>query len=99
MVDDLYGDRYSRLTFLIYLNDDFEGGHTTFFIPNAEQDGVLDGFGVKPCKGSILYFPHGDAVGSLAHEGSAVTAGAKYVIRTDVAYMLPPPKKDPRREK
>lgn len=37
LVDDLYGDRYSRLTFLIYLNDDFEGGHTTFFIPNTQQ--------------------------------------------------------------
>jgi len=31
-------------------------------------------------------FPHGDAAGALLHEGSAVTAGAKYVVRTDVLY-------------
>lgn len=32
-------------------------------------------------------------MGSLAHEGTSVTQGVKYVIRTDVLYMLP--KKEP----
>jgi hypothetical protein len=31
---DLYGDRWSRFTFLIYLNDDFDGGATTFYTPS-----------------------------------------------------------------
>ena len=36
-----------------------------------------------------MVFPHGDSAGSLVHEGSAVTQGVKYVIRTDVLYFLP----------
>lgn len=36
-----------------------------------------------------MCFPHGDAIGSLAHEGTSVSHGVKYVIRTDVLYMLP----------
>jgi hypothetical protein len=33
-----------------------------------------------------LVFPHGDTAGSLVHEGSAVTRGIKYVVRSDVLY-------------
>jgi hypothetical protein len=33
------GDRWSRLTFLVYLNDDFEGGATTYYTANEEQVG------------------------------------------------------------
>lgn len=90
---DAYGDRMSRLTFLIYLNDDAEGGATTFFLPSHEV-GFMDSFGVTPRKGCILVFPHGEVAGSLLHEGSPVLSGAKYVIRTDVLYMksdLPAP--------
>ena len=29
--DDYWGDRHSQLTFLIYLNEDFAGGQTTFY--------------------------------------------------------------------
>lgn len=36
-VEDFYKDRYSRLTFLIYLNDDFDGGYTTFFTPRPNE--------------------------------------------------------------
>jgi hypothetical protein len=31
------GDRWSRLTFLVYLNDDFEGGATTYYTANEQQ--------------------------------------------------------------
>ena len=159
LVEDIFGDRRSRLTFLVYLNDDFEGGHTTFFLPEqgtsstfsetidagsmnrlgtsstrtgekekadtrgavaagdasshgspvagARADAVdtedstgtginyWDGtarifaYGVQPRLGSVLVFPHGDAVNSLVHEGSAVLSGAKYIIRSDVLYMNP----------
>lgn len=100
--DDVFGDRHSRLTFLVYLNDDFEGGGTTFFQPRMsppeeaqgeapDSDGckyrvLVDAWGVRPQQGSVLCFPHGDFVESLVHEGSAVTRGVKYVIRTDVLY-------------
>ncbi|KAJ7770285.1 hypothetical protein DFH07DRAFT_735466 [Mycena maculata] len=78
---------YSRLTFLIYLNDDFDGGCTTFFLPSAEH-GVLEARPVKPRTGTVCVFPHGAARGSLLHEGSGVTQGAKYVIRTEVLYEV-----------
>ncbi|KAK7023145.1 hypothetical protein R3P38DRAFT_1098074 [Favolaschia claudopus] len=78
---------YSRLTFLIYLNDDFDGGCTTFFLPSAEH-GILEARPVKPRTGTVCVFPHGAAQGSLLHEGSGVTEGAKYVIRTEVLYEV-----------
>ncbi|KAJ7312922.1 hypothetical protein DFH08DRAFT_791180 [Mycena albidolilacea] len=78
---------YSRLTFLIYLNDGFDGGCTTFFLPSAEH-GILEARPVKPRTGTVCVFPHGAARGSLLHEGSGVTEGVKYVIRTEVLYEV-----------
>jgi hypothetical protein len=34
---DAFGDRWSRFTFLLYLNEDFSGGCTTFYTPAAEE--------------------------------------------------------------
>ncbi|KAJ9529515.1 hypothetical protein QJQ45_013868, partial [Haematococcus lacustris] len=75
--------------FLVYLNHGFQGGATTFFTPAPDDPSALDAWAVAPLTGNVLCFPHGDTAGSLVHEGSAVTAGVKYVIRTDVLYMLP----------
>ena len=69
----------SYLTFLIYLNDDFEGGETRFYLPQGVARGVV------PRTGSVTVFPQGNTA-SLIHEGSQVTRGTKYVIRTDVLY-------------
>lgn len=60
----------SLLTFIIYLNDGYEGGDTAF-----ENCSV---FGKE---GECLIFPH-----HLRHRGSLVTKDIKYVIRTDVMY-------------
>ncbi len=80
------GARQSSLfTFLIYLNDDFRGGETTFFIPSVKE-GVINAYPVRPVMGSVAVFPHGEAQGALLHEGTGVVEGAKYVIRTDVEY-------------
>lgn len=86
-VDDVHGGRaVSRLTFLMYLNDGFEGGGTTFFTPGAAE-GDVEARGVCPRAGNVLVFPHGEAQGALVHEGSAVEAGGcKYVIRSDVLF-------------
>ena len=86
---DAYGDRWSRLTFLLYLNDGFDGGCTTFFSPTTTI-GTLQARGVVPRAGTVLCFPHGDTAGSLVHEGSEVTTGTKYIIRTDVLYTRVP---------
>ncbi|MFZ4931693.1 2OG-Fe(II) oxygenase [Chryseobacterium sp. Mn2064] len=63
----------SFYTFLIYLNDDFEGGETEF--ENL--------FTVAPKKGTALVFYH-----PLRHEGKTLISGLKYVLRTDVMYSL-----------
>ena len=84
MVNDVTeGEVKSRLTFLMYLNDDFEGGETTFFLP--KKDGGLGGWKVQPKIGSVLVFPQGNEA-SLLHEGTKVTNGTKWVVRTDVLY-------------
>ena len=75
----------SLYTFLLYLNDDFEAGETTFFMPSV-NDEVMNAYPVKPVTGAAAIFPHGEGKGALLHEGSGVTTGAKYIIRTDVLY-------------
>jgi predicted 2-oxoglutarate/Fe(II)-dependent dioxygenase YbiX len=68
------GER-SHFTFMVYLNEGFEGGETVFqrFL------------GVKPERGTALVFFH-----KQLHEGAAVRRGRKYVMRTDVMYRPPP---------
>lgn len=79
----------SLFTFLIYLNDEFEAGETTFFLPSG-REGSMNAYPIKPIQGSVAMFPHGETEGSLLHEGTGVqqdsTPSAKYVIRTDVLY-------------
>lgn len=79
----------SMYTFLVYLNDEFEGGETTFFLPGA-REGTLNAYPVRPVMGSVAVFPHGEANGTLLHEGTGVRKGAKYIIRTDVEYTVDP---------
>ena len=57
-VFDAFGDRWSKLTFLIYLNEDFEGGSTVFYTPASTSEGVLEARGVAPRVGNVLVFPH-----------------------------------------
>lgn len=60
----------SRLTFLVYLNDDFCGGETDF-----------REFKIAPQTGSALLFQH-----DTWHAGAEVVQGVKYVLRSDVLY-------------
>lgn len=62
----------SELTLMVYLNDGFTGGRTTFL----DYEVAL-----APPPGAALLFQH-----RLLHEGSVVTAGIKYVLRSDVMY-------------
>ncbi|KAG6125116.1 hypothetical protein E4U12_007578 [Claviceps purpurea] len=79
----------SLFTFLLYLNDDFEGGETTFYMP-AIREGTLNAYPVRPVMGAVAVFPHGESKGALLHEGTSVRRGAKYIIRTDVEYDIEP---------
>ncbi|MBG9377696.1 2OG-Fe(II) oxygenase [Panacibacter sp. DH6] len=62
----------SYFTFMIYLNNDYEGGETTF-----------NSLTIQPIQGSALIFLH-----DLEHEGSSVRRGIKYVLRTDIMFRL-----------
>jgi prolyl 4-hydroxylase len=62
----------SYLTYMVYLNDDFEGGATGFLDPARE---------ITPKTGTALFFQH-----PLRHEGREVTRGVKYALRSDVMY-------------
>jgi len=87
----------SRLTVLMYLNDDFVGGETNFYGPRAQYGDDLNKIAsVRPATGSCLLFPQG--VGEEAveyarehwplHEGSPVRSGRpKYVIRSDALFV------------
>ncbi|WP_165672757.1 prolyl hydroxylase family protein [Metapseudomonas otitidis] len=61
----------SQLTLLIYLNDNYQGGATQ----------LRDEADIRPEAGMALVFPH-----RVMHQGSPITAGVKYVLRTDVMY-------------
>jgi hypothetical protein len=67
------GDRI--VTFLLYLNDDFDGGDLDF--PKAD-------FRAKGAKGEAVYFAHVDMNGRQdplsLHAGLKVTRGEKYVL-------------------
>ena len=88
--DAFAGAQRSRLTFLIYLSDGCEGGHTTFYVPRRDASGrvvAIDRRHVKPHAGCVLCFPHGDDRKSALHEGGAVLSGqTKYVARTDCLF-------------
>ncbi len=64
----------SRLTFLVYLNDGFEGGETEF------EDALI-----TPQKGTALLFSH-----AVRHQGAPVKHGVKYALRSDVMFRLQP---------
>ena len=64
------GGKRSRLTLLVYLNDNFSGGETDF------KD-----FKIKPVQGDALVFVH-----DTWHEGCVIDTGIKYVLRSDIFY-------------
>ncbi|QDU97329.1 hypothetical protein Pla8534_51750 [Lignipirellula cremea] len=72
----------SKLSYLIYLNEDCVGGSTRFR-DYRDADGAREKveFIVSPVTGTALLFRH-----ERWHEGAPVTEGAKYVLRTDVFY-------------
>lgn len=60
----------SFYTFMIYLNDNFEGGETAF-----------TDFKVAPQTGDGMFFSQ-----ELEHAGLPIISGVKYILRTDVMY-------------
>jgi prolyl 4-hydroxylase len=63
----------SFYTMIVYLNEGFAGGQTTFLV---EPEVVI-----QPRTGMALLFQH-----PIVHEGTLVTRGVKYVVRSDLMY-------------
>ncbi|MEM6691956.1 MAG: 2OG-Fe(II) oxygenase [Planctomycetota bacterium] len=80
-VTNKYG-HVSKLSYLIYLNSDFDGGATTFrdYYGEGESRRIFE-HAVVPEAGLALLFRH-----ERWHEGSALAAGRKYVLRSDIFY-------------
>ncbi len=72
----------SKLSYLIYLNSDFTGGATTFrdYVGSGESRRKIEHV-ITPETGSALLFRH-----ERWHEGTGLTSGRKYVLRSDVFY-------------
>ena len=68
------GREGSQVTVLFYLNDGFAGGETRLIDYEVT---------IAPRRGSVLFFEH-----AMLHEGCAVTAGTKYVLRSDAMYWF-----------
>ena len=66
--------RMSYATLNIFLNDDFQGGQTTFY----EKDKNTIKFVCKPKTGSGSFF-----YSQQFHEGNKIISGNKYLLRTD----------------
>jgi hypothetical protein len=69
-----FGDEGTKslLTYMVYLNEGFEGGETDF--PEQQQT-------IVPKTGTALLFQH-----MLLHAGRRVASGSKLVLRSDVLY-------------
>lgn len=65
---------FSKYTVLVYLNDNFTGGHTTFF-----SDDFQKLFSVAPKRGRILCFDI-----DMFHKGDEVHTGSKLWVGTEV---------------
>ncbi len=94
LVTNAFPDRFSRMTFLIFLNEDFEGGATRF-LTNADSPGLPAKRGdrvsivdIRTPAGGVLCFPHGFHPLHCLHSSEPITRGRKYIIRSDLLYPL-----------
>lgn len=86
--DGYSNDKYrnkSQLTFLLYLNENVEGGATRFFAhddlkfsPPIDDKDIYD---INPKTGSIVIFDH-----NILHCGMPVIKGYKYCLRFNILY-------------
>jgi len=92
LISNAYPDRFSLMTFLILLNDDFTGGETAFYVDSndpptpAKRPEEIKIAKVSTPAGGVLCFPHGTHPLHCLHSSEPVLSGIKYIIRTDVLF-------------
>ena len=92
LINDAYPGWYSQFTYLLFLNDDYEGGRTQFLVSKsdpsqpARTSEEFDLVSVQTPKGAALCFPHGSHPQHCLHGGESISMGTKYIIRTDILF-------------
>ena len=92
LVGQLDPSLYSKYTYLILLNDDFEGGETEFLVSASDprQPARLASdarrVSIRTPAGGVLCFPHGNHPLHCVHSSRPITKGQKYIIRTDLLF-------------
>jgi hypothetical protein len=85
LVDNAFDDRWSQLTFLLFLSAGFEGGATRFYVDPYDRRASVD---VRTPLGGVLCFPHGEHPLHCVHGSEPISSGVKYIIRSDVLFEL-----------
>ena len=85
LLDNAFDDRWSQLTFLLFLTDDFEGGATRFHVNPLDHQDCID---LRTPRGGALCFPHGMHPLHCVHASTPIESGSKYIIRSDVLFLL-----------
>ena len=91
--NNAYPDRFSEMTFLILLSDDFTGGATRFRVngdnPLAPIRGArnVQDVDIRTPAGSVLCFPHGMHPLHRVHSSVPIERGVKYIIRSDLLFQ------------
>lgn len=91
LLDNAWPDRFSQLTFLLFLADGYAGGATRFYLDRRaalrrlEDAQYID---LRTPRGGALCFPHGTHPQHCLHASTAITAGTKYILRSDVLFEL-----------
>lgn len=95
LVTNAYPDRYSQMSFLIFLNDDYSGGATRFVVheedrssPTRRNEDKFRLVDIRTPAGAVLCFPHGMHLLHCVHSSEPITRGVKYIIRTDMLFEI-----------
>jgi len=92
LVADAYPDRWSQMTFLIFLSDDFEGGSTQFIVNKNDPEHQVQNMeeaktvSIRTPVGGVLCFPHGTHPLHRLHSSEQISSGLKYIIRSDILF-------------
>merc|ERR1712137_1440938 len=85
MGDDHRG-HVSLKTFMLYLNDGFEGAPTTFYSDRQahykEPDPANKVYDLQPERGACVIFNQ-----CITHDGGMLRSGHKYILRSEVMYQ------------
>lgn len=92
LVHNNYSDRYSQMSFLIFLSEEFTGGATRFLVnandpqQPARRGGAVREVDIRTPAGGVLCFPHGIHPLHCVHSSEPIISGTKYIIRTDLLF-------------